>query len=279
MNSTLSRDDPSRTPLAAGLSVLLHGTIAVLLAWYFWTHVTPVPESTQPFEVFDPPPAATDSNNPPAPSSAPNASAVPSLAPLFAQNFTNAPAPTPLAPPKVPTPPKPMAPTAPPAPAVPSHLAKTVPPQKLVDYREFLSEQHMSATAPSPPASARYVPQVGINATSIVNSVRSNGQRSGGAVNGTGTHSTQANNDYLARLVARLQAAFVPPNGLAGLSAGISLTIDANGVVTARVLTQSSGNTVFDAAVQVALDQLTNVDPPPSGRAETYPFIFEPGAQ
>jgi TonB family protein len=63
------------------------------------------------------------------------------------------------------------------------------------------------------------------------------------------------------------------------LKAEIRLTISPTGEVVGRALTRSSGNATFDAAVQAALNSLTYVDPPPSGKQESFPFTFVPQGQ
>jgi hypothetical protein len=153
-----------------------------------------------------------------------------------------------------------------------------------VDYKTYLLTHPQTTAKPTPAANTSAARgqtskpiSAAIDPTNIISGVQRIGDHVSGPVVGPSTPGQQNINDYIQMLAARLKAAFTPPPGIAGLQAKVSLTIDINGRVVARSITFGSGNAKFDAAVQAALDSLTDVDrPPPTGKEETYEFTYKP---
>jgi outer membrane biosynthesis protein TonB len=268
------RDD-SRTSLALTLSVLLHVLLAVAVVGFFlFKPAAPLQPAI--FELVAAPPSDSPINEDPAPGppslSLPNLPSPATPTPPQAVEATPtppAPTPTVVSPPPTPTPALTHTPTV--APKTPSKQPA------LSDYQKFLQQQKISPSTAPAHTTGRPVPNVGVNVNSIVKNLQNGG--AGGSSQGrgraSGASSTEVQ-DYVSKLIARLQEAFVPPGGVSGLSAGIHLVIGADGTVTIKILNRPSGNADFDDAVRTALQGLTNVDPPPGGQEVKYDFTFTP---
>jgi TonB family protein len=275
MALSLPYREESRSPLAFSLSVLLHGLAAALLVAFLWNRPTPPPP---------PPPKVFELVAGPPEDSPPTDSAVPSdqsLQGLTATAFANLPTvprvepPAPAVPEVKPEPAPVKAVTAittPDAKAGPKTLAN---PSKMTDLASFLKNHPAANPSTTAPARRGPAPNVGVNVGNIVTSLNRGGQGAGHSANAS-SGASGTSDDYVAKLIARLQEAFALPGGISGLSADVRLTIAADGTVVSAVLVRSSGNDEFDAAVRAALQRLTHVEPPPGGQEVTYPFTYRP---
>ena len=278
------RDEP-RTPLAFGLSVLLHGLVVAAMVALIWKHAPPEPPPPKVFTLF----AAPSPEANPDDSSGGQQTAKLSVPDL--QKLSPLPEPTPeVFPPTPPTPPAPPAHVAPtPAvattakPVIAQRGATAQKPQATVMDLKTWQALHPSVKSATPANSTATtlrrgtVPNVGINPDKIVNALN---RGSAGTGRGRGASTSPANSaeetDYVAYLVSRLKHALTLPGGISGLSADVQMTIDADGTVVEKKIIRNSGNAGFDAAVKAALDSLTNVDPPPSRKEVTYQFRYQP---
>jgi TonB family protein len=161
---------------------------------------------------------------------------------------------------------------------IPIHNDKTAPKppastSKATDLKSF--QQSHPAANPATTATVRRgtAPNVGVNVTNLVNTLNQGGR---GAAHPTASSGTS--DDYVKKLIARLHDALKLPGGISGLSADVSLKIAADGTVVSAVLERASGNDQFDAAVQTALQEITQVEPPPGGKEVTYLFTYVPPA-
>jgi len=272
MTAAMSYREDSRTSLAFILSVLLHVMLGMAIVGFFVFRPATPPAPSKFFELVAAPPSDSPSNEEAAPGS-------PSLS---MPNLPTSVVPTPPQPAEVtpqPTPAVAQPPT--PAPAL-SHAATVVPKPPtnqapLTDHEKFLKAHNLTNTPAPAHATGRPVPNVGVNVNSIVKNLQNassgaNGQGRGRA-NAASSSETQ---DYISMLVARLRDAFVPPGGISGQSAEIYLEIGPNGELAKKYISRSSGNAEFDAAVNDALQRLTNVDPPPGGVQVGHNFVFTP---
>ena len=192
---------------------------------------------------------------------------------------------------KIPPPPTPTARSTPTT-STPPVLTRTAtdataptPTTKITSYEQFLKQHQLPpATASGGATGTRNVPQVGVNASEIVHNLQAYGQGGGGTPNeAVGKAGGSLTSSYLAGLRARLEAAYEDAAGLAegGLTVRLEITVSATGEVIAKRILRPSGNEIFDAAVQAALDRVSNVDPPPGGEEQTFWFDFQrvaPGA-
>jgi TonB family protein len=260
-------EDDTRTPLALSLAVALHVLVAAVLLVYFWQARAPMMSASE--HVFE---LVTS------PSPNPDNAAASSGAPAQAIHAPTLPKITPMPPlPPVsksqPTPPKPVTPPTPDA----------APKAETIDqFRQKFAQQQTSST-PTHATTSRTIPVVGISDAQIKNNLNKFGSSTSNPTDTahSGQPSSGVTNDYVAGLVARLQAAYENPPELVdpGLAAGVEITIAADGRVISQRLVRSSGNAVFDAAVQAALERVTMVDPPPSGEQTTFTFTFKNVAQ
>ncbi len=289
MSAYAQPDDFSSTPRALGGAVFLHLLAVGVVLGYFWTHrdeilpptsqyvmtLVQAPPSTEvPGAPGTPPPRQPDT--PPASSPTLQAPSVQPLSPLPTVKLP--PTPQPVTPaPAAPTTPAPKTPPAATKPAPSSPRGTTAATPTPMSYAEWLKTMGRSnnpaAAATTGPARSGPPPQVDLRGT-LIDLQKIGAGGSNGAAGGPVTQS--AMNDYLARLKARLDAAFENPAGVSGaLTVNVSLTIAANGQVTNKRLTNSSGNAAFDAAVQAALDLIKNAEPPPGGHDQTFTVSFQ----
>jgi hypothetical protein len=119
-------------------------------------------------------------------------------------------------------------------------------------------------------------PDVHVGPISTSGTIGGNAAGGRGAARVATGPSDEDNKNYIAELVARLQAAFQLPGDVPSLTDEVVLTIAANGTVVSHQRQGSSGNAQFDAAVDAALSQITNVSPPPGGKQVTYQFKYSP---
>jgi outer membrane biosynthesis protein TonB len=271
------RDD-SRTTLAFSLAVVLHVLLGLAVVGFFLFKPAPEPMQSKVFELVAAPPSDSPTDQQAAPGP-PNFS----LPKLTAPSNPSPPQPAePTPAPPMPTPapavakpsPKPAPTLTHSAPVVPKPTANQTP---QIGYQQFLKEHHLTNPPASPQATGRPVPRVGVNIGSIEKDLQTAANGANGPTRGRANVTTSAEaQDYLDKLIARLQEAFVPPGGVSGLSAEIFLEIGPNGELVKKYLSHSSGNAVFDEAVKAALQSLTNVDPPPGGGQVHYTFTFTP---
>ena len=262
------RDD-SRSTLAFSLAVLLHVLLGVAVLGFFLFKPAPQPEQHKVFELVAAPPSdsATDEAAAPGPPNFSLPNPTTPAAPSPPQPEAAQPAPAVV---NQPVPPKPALTHA--STVVPKPAANQPP---LTDYQKFL-QQHKVSNSPAA-ATGRPVPTVGVNVNSIVKNLQTANSGANGQARGRANAASSAEvQDYLSKLIVRLQEAFVPPGGVSGLSADIHLVIGPDGSLVMKVLTRSSGNAEFDDAVRQALRLLTNVDPPPGGVQVSYAFTFTP---
>jgi TonB family protein len=257
--SATSPDD-TRTPLALSLAVALHVLVAAVLLVYFWQARAPMMSASE--HVFElvtspsptPDNAAASSGSPAQAIHVPTLPKEPKMPPLPPVSKSQ------------PTPPKPMPTPAPTATA------------KMETIQDFL-EKHPQQPTTSHANPSRTVPVVGVSDAQIQNALKNFGTSTGNPTDTahSGQPASGVTNSYIAGLVARLQAAYENPPELVdpGLAAGVEITIAADGRVISQRLVQSSGNAIFDAAVQAALERVTMVDPPPSGQQTTFTFTFK----
>jgi len=266
--SATTRDD-TRTPLAMGLAVALHVLVAVVLLVYFWKARAPMMAASEHvFELVTTPSPTPD--NAPASSGAPApAIRVPTL-----PSITKMP---PL-PPASKSSPVPVKTTPPPVPPQPVPATQTTPKMETIDQFHEKYSQPAASSTPARATTARAVPVVRVDDSQIQKNLQNIGTSAGSVTDAahSGQASSGVTNDYLAGLVARLQAAYESPPELldADLAAEVEITIAADGKVIGRRLTKTSGNPVFDAAVEAALARVTMVDPPPNGE-QAFIFTFK----
>ncbi len=289
MTITVPYRDSSRTPLALSLSVLLHGVVAAGLLAFLWKHVPPPPPpSTLQFEFSAAPVTESTQDDSaggaqPAPfeqSTMPKIDALPDAPPEVVPVSQPAPVvpPTPVNPVVKPVP----VATSPSRPAPGARGATTAKPAaSVMDLNQF-QQQHSSArssTAASPVTSgARRGPPVNVGIDpKVYGASPSRGGSGTGASRGRSTGaSAETISNYLAYLQWRLQQAFQAPGGVSGQYADVQLTINPDGEVVVKKIMASSGNAAFNAAVQAALDTITQAEKPPGGQIFTSPVRFQP---
>ncbi len=269
MSLAIPYRDHSRTPQAFVLSVLLHALLAGALAAFFLTHPATKPISSHVIELVAGPPATDTANDEPASNS--------SEAPLTVSNLSS---------PEASKPTDAVPQTTESTQTTPQQSPKTVvtrgpgpranPQAKIVPYSEWLKE-HPSTTRSTRGATTP-IPHVGIDPGVIANRLQQWGNRAtrGGHAGPATTGENGSSDDYDNKLIQSVYAVFAPPQGYAGLSAGIRLVIAPDGSVTEKQLTRSSGNDIFDNAVRLALERLTNVEPPPEHEQIIRDFILVP---
>ncbi len=282
MSLSVPYREESRTPLAFGLSVLLHGLAVVAVVAFLWRHPVPAPPPPLVFELEAGPTSDTPT---PDESAAPDQLSLPDMAtPTFAK-LPPTPDVTPPAQPQMqpapivkpaPVPVKTVTPipdhnVKPASKPAPKPLANTTTTTDLATWEKNHPAAN-PASAATTMARRGIAPKVGIDVGNIVNPLSNRGARGD-------THAPAApgtSDDYIMKIVARLKAAFALPGGVSGLSENVRLTIAADGKVVEAVPVGSSGNEQFDAAVRAALESVTQVEPPPGGQEVTYTFIYTP---
>lgn len=291
MSLAIPYRDQSRTPLAFGLSVLLHGLLAGSLLAFFFLNATHKVVPPHTFELVSGPPSA----DPPGPSSA-SPGPLLKLPSVTMQSVPQPPAPTPpqpveqVQPAQVqPTQAAPVAQTPPPKPtpvtqAKPITRGPTPSPAKqpkVMSLAEWQKMQGITSTQAARPAT-RAVPKVGVSTDGIVdnlNKLSSGGgstSRSSNATGRAGSGENGTSDDYFARVIQQIRAVFVAPPAIDGLSATFRLVIAADGTVLSARIIQTSPDSRFNAAVTAALARLKNVGPPPDGEQLTQDFKFVP---
>jgi len=264
MSETYQND--TRTPLALSLAVALHVLVAAALVVYFWQARAPMMSASE--HVFElvttpspnPDNAAASSGSP---AQAIHAPTLPKITPMPPLPPVSKSQPTP-------TPPKPA----------PMPTPATISPTAMTSYEKFLQDHPLpkNSTTPTRTSTSRTVPVVGVSDAQIKNDLNKFGSSTSNPTDTahSGQPSSGVTNSYIAGLVARLQAAYENPPELVdpGLAAQVEITIAADGKVIGRRLVQSSGNAVFDAAVQAAMERVTMVDPPPDGD-QAFIFTFK----
>lgn len=80
---------------------------------------------------------------------------------------------------------------------------------------------------------------------------------------------------YYGQVMAKLHAVWVPPSTVSGIShpAEVRFSMRSNGTVTARKLTRSSGNIVFDQTVMKAANRVGVLPKPPPGYNFDYVIV------
>jgi len=274
MSLAIPYRDNSRTPLAFGLSALLHGLVAGALAAFFLAHPTPEILSSQFMELVAVPSTSDVVSDAATSTPADSSINVPNLSAL-ANSKPAEPIQQNLPPSNEPPQPTPRPSTSKPVVTrVPGPRANLSP--GTVSYADWL-KTHPSATT-STRGTPRTIPNVAVDVSGLTKRLDQMGNRAGTASH-SGQTSTAANgssDDYDAKLIKRVNDVFAPPQGNDGLSADISLTIAPDGSIMDKKLIRSSGNDIFDNAVQLALARLSNVDPPPDGKQITRLFTIVP---
>jgi len=278
MSPSIPYPEETRSKLAFSLSVLLHVLMAGAVVLFLWHRAAPPPPAPKVFELVAGPP---QDNPQPDSAATPDASS----SALTSATFSSLPStpnvePLPQTQPQVPTPatstPAPAKPvTAPPILSNKPGLKPPVATAKVTDLKSF-QQSHPAASASTTPAVRRgTAPNVGLNVNNIINPT---GRAGRGSSRGTTSQSgaSGSSDDYVAKLIARLQQAFELPGGVSGLKADVRLTIAADGTVISAILVTSSGSDQFDAAVNAALQRLTHVEPPPGGQQIAYTFTYTP---
>lgn len=80
---------------------------------------------------------------------------------------------------------------------------------------------------------------------------------------------------YYSQVMAKLHAVWTPPSSISSISrpAEVRFTMRSNGAITARQLTVSSGNTIFDQTVMAAANSISMLPKPPSDYNFDYVIV------
>jgi len=282
MTATATYHGHSRTPLAFGLSVVIHGIVVAALVAFVWKHPTPKPQIISvPLEMVSGP-----ADN--APTQDTSTRTTTDFGTIKKLDTTPVKISTPT-PDVTQTQPENVKPTVVnPSPkatstvkttqdiktAKPSQASSTTKVTTAADFWKQLGISNPNQTRPAATGGKPVVSNVGISN----HAVNTNSGGSGSSRQGSSTTSDTDNQNYINGLIARLHDALVLPGGISGLVASVTLTIAPDGTVEDAQLVSPSGDAQFDAAVRAALARITHVDPTPDNQRHKYSFTYTPSA-